>query len=78
MIDYKQLRSKFTEKLTEFDKEKLLKWIDFDQNREVVGRLLNGESVPIQYKTTTPYKLTDNRETIDSAVGDHHKYAMAA
>lgn len=36
MIDYKKLREKFTAKLNEFDEEKLLKWMDFDENRKVV------------------------------------------
>ncbi len=53
MIDYKQLKSKFTTTLNEFDKEKILKWIEFDQNREVVGRLLNGESANTTNKHLT-------------------------
>ncbi|GEM_PF-1974077 len=77
MIDYKKLREKFTAKLNEFDEEKLLKWMDFDENRKVVDRLLSGESVSIHYETTTPYRLTDKLENIDSAFGDN-SYATAA
>ena len=77
MIDYKKLRGEFTEKLSEFDKEMLLNWIDFDRNREVVSKLLNGERVSIQSETIIPHRLTDKRENIDSNDVDS-SYAMAA
>lgn len=77
MIDYKHLRHKFTEKLSEFDKDKLQNWIEFDQNRTALGKLLKGENVTLQYKTSTPYKLTDKRESIDSSV-EKYSYEKAS
>ena len=45
MIDYKKLRGEFSKKLQEFDKEKLVKWMEFDCNRDILSRLLHVEVV---------------------------------
>jgi len=70
MINYNNLRKKFTNKLKEFNKEKLVKWIEFDNNRDVLNKLLSGERVGIKIVTTRIYKLTDSRENIESTVDD--------
>lgn len=76
MIDYKELRTQFSQKLQEFDKKKLIKWLEFDLNREILGKLLCGEKVTIRFDTINTSKINDERENTNVA-GDN-SYALAA
>lgn len=76
MLDYKKLSKEFTKKLNQFDKDRLEQWIFFDQKRQELERLLNGEKVRIQIKSVSISKLVDPRENYKSA--GESNYALAA
>lgn len=76
MIDYKALKDKFSQKLQEFDKQKLATWLEFDQNREQLSKLIAGETIELKLESAKSSKLNDKRENCDVA-GDNN-YALAA
>ena len=76
MLDYKKLNGEFTKKLNQFDRQMLEQWVSFDQKRDDLEKLLNGEKVPIQVENVSVSKLFDPRESIPSA--GESNYALAA
>lgn len=76
MLNYKELSIKFTERLNSFDKDSLLKWIEFDQYRNTVAQLVSGETVKVKNTTLTQNILVDSKEKV--ALTGNTQYAMAA
>jgi hypothetical protein len=76
MLDYKKLRSEFTEKLNQFDADRLEQWISYDKRRKDLDRLLNGEKVTFHPDDIQVSILNDPRELI-SSIGESN-YALAA
>jgi hypothetical protein len=76
MLNYKELSIKFTERLNSFDKDSLLKWIEFDQYRNTIAQLVSGETVKVRNTTLTQNILVDNKEKV--ALTGNTQYAMAA
>lgn len=76
MLNYKELSIKFTERLNSFDKDSLLKWIEFNQYRDTVAQLISGEAVKVKNTTLTQNILVDNKEKV--ALTGNTQYAMAA
>ena len=76
MLDYKKLRSEFTEKLNLFDEDRLAQWISYDKRRKDLDRLLNGEKVTFHPDDIQVSILNDPRELISSA--GESNYALAA
>ena len=76
MLNYKELSIKFTERLNSFDKDSLLKWIEFDQYRNTIAQLVSGETVKVKNTTLTQNILVDNKEKV--ALTGNTQYAMAA
>ncbi|MDZ7900944.1 MAG: hypothetical protein U5N85_23320 [Arcicella sp.] len=76
MLNYQELSRKFTEKLNSFDKDFLLKWIEFDQYRDTIAQLVSGETVKVKNTTLTQNILVDNKEKV--ALTGNTQYAMAA
>lgn len=76
MLDYKKLNGEFTNKLNQFDRQMLEQWVSFDQKREDLEKLLNGEKVPIQVENISVSKLKDPRESVHAA--GESNYALAA
>lgn len=76
MLDYKKLKTEFTEKLAHFNEAMLLKWIKFDESRTILGKLLDGESIPLKYETERTNKINDIRENIN--ILNNCEFAMAA
>ena len=76
MLNYQELSKKFTEKLNSFDKDYLLKWVEFDQYRDTVAQLVSGETVKVKNTTLTQNILVDNKEQV--ALTGNTQYAMAA
>ncbi len=75
MLDYKKLKTDFTQKLLEFDKRDLLRWIRLDESRQL-DKLLCGETVLLFYLTKKVTKITDNRE--NRTVDESSDFATAA
>ena len=76
MLDYKKLSDEFTVKLSQFDEDRLEKWLSFDQSRQTCENLFNGEEVIIQTANIPVSKLSDPRELINSA--GESNYSLAA
>jgi hypothetical protein len=76
MLDYKKLKGEFTDNLNQFDRQMLEQWVSFDQKREDLEKLLNGEKVPIQVENISVSKLKDPREYVHAA--GESNYALAA
>ena len=76
MLNYKELSIKFTERLNSFDRDSLLKWIEFDQYRNTIAQLVSGETVKVKNTTLTQNILVDNKEKV--ALTGNTQYAMAA
>lgn len=76
MLNYQELSKKFTEKLNSFDKDSLLKWVEFDQYRDTIAQLVGGETVKVKNTTLTQNILVDNKEKV--ALTGNTQYAMAA
>ena len=77
MLNYQELSQKFTNKLNSFDKNQLLRWIEFDQYRDVVSKLIGGEMINVKSTTLSKNELSDMREDI-FAESSNSSYAMAA
>ena len=77
MLNYQELGQKFTNKLNSFDKNQLLRWIEFDQYRDVVSKLIGGEMINVKSTTLSKNELSDMREDI-FAESSNSSYAMAA
>ena len=76
MLNYKELSKRFTERLNSFDKDSLLKWIEFDQYRNTIAQLVSGETVKVKNTTLTQNILVDNKEKV--ALTGNTQYAMEA
>jgi len=76
MLDYKKLSSEFTEKLNQYDEDRLEQWISYDKIRKDLDRLLNGEKVTFHPDDIQVSILNDPRELISSA--GESNYALAA
>jgi hypothetical protein len=76
MLNYKELSKRFTARLNTFDKDSLLKWIEFDQYRNTIAQLVSGETVKVRNTTLTQNILVDNKENV--ALTGNTQYAMAA
>ncbi len=76
MLNYKKLKSEFTKKLAEFDEAKLLSWVKFDENRQLLEKLLSGETVSLFYLTKEVTKLNDHRE--NRTLKESSDFAIAA
>jgi hypothetical protein len=76
MLNYQELSIKFTERLNSFDKEFLLKWVEFNQYRDTIAQLVGGETVKVKNTTLTQNILVDNKEKV--ALTGNTQYAMAA
>ena len=76
MLDYKKINSEFTKKLTEFDEARLLSWIKFDERRQLLSKLLDGETVSLCLLTKAITKINDNRE--NRTDNESSEFAMAA
>jgi hypothetical protein len=77
MLNYQDLSFKFTEKLNTFSKEQLLRWVEFDQYRDTISKLVEGETVTVINTILSQNKLSDSREDINLIAGNS-SYAMAA
>ena len=76
MLNHKELSKKFTEKLNSFDKDSLLRWVGFDQYKNTIAQLVDGETVKVKNTTLTQNILVDNKEKV--ALSGNTQYAMAA
>ncbi len=76
MLNYQELSIKFTERLNSFDKEFLLKWVEFNQYRDTIAQLVSGETVKVKNTTLTQNILVDNKEKV--TLTGNTQYAMAA
>lgn len=76
MLDYKKLSRDFTDRLNQFDKDRLEQWVSFDLKREILNKLLDGENVLINVANVHVSKLVDPRENINLA--GESNYALAA
>ena len=76
MLNHKELSKKFTEKLNSFDKDSLLRWVEFDQYKNTIAQLVDGETVKVKNTTLTQNILVDNKEKV--ALSGNTQYAMAA
>ena len=77
MLNYQELNQKFTSKLNSFDENQLLRWMEFDQYRDVVSKLIGGEMINVKSTTLSKNELSDMREDIFAESGNS-SYAMAA
>ena len=77
MLNYQELNQKFTSKLNSFDENQLLRWMEFDQYRDVVSKLIGGEMINVKSTTLSKNELSDMREDI-FAESSNSSYAMAA
>lgn len=77
MFDYQILKIKFSQRLGTFGQEELLRWIDFDRNREAVSKLIAGETIKIENSILNKLIQFDERENISCEAGESN-YAMAA
>ena len=68
MLNYQELSIKFTERLNSFDKEFLLKWVEFNQYRDTIAQLVSGETVKVKNTTLTQNILVDNTTLIVETV----------
>lgn len=76
MLNYKKLKAEFTKTLAEFDEATLRNWVKFDENRQLLEKLLDGETVflsPLTKKVTT---ISDNRE--NRTTNESSEFATAA
>ena len=59
MLDYQELKIKFTERLNTFSKEDLIRWLEFERNRSAVSDLIAGETVNIENSTLSQLTQID-------------------
>lgn len=79
MIDYQDLKNKFRATLDTFNVEMLSRWIEFDQERDTVSKLLGGETVNVKNTTVNRVTLSDDKDKISlSSTIESSQYAMAA
>ena len=77
MLDYQELDAKFTQLLSKFSKEDLQAWVEFDKQREMLDRLLNGETVTFHSSEFHVKEFQGDFENVSSSAGNY-QYAMAA
>lgn len=78
MLDINKLNTKFDEILSSFTEEKVQQWIDFADERELIERLLKGESVDIVLDKINPKYLDSNEIVSEYSNVDGDNYALAA
>ena len=78
MLDLDKLNNKFDEILSTFTEEKLQHWIDFADQRELIERLLNGESVDISLDKVNPKYVESNKAIEIYSNAGENSYALAA
>ena len=79
MLNYKELSAKFTEILSSFSANDLKAWIKFDNQREELERLIEGEIVMVTFDDFSVSRLYDVNEEIIVIQGqNNYQYAMAA
>jgi hypothetical protein len=78
MLDIKQLNDKFDEILSSFTEEKVQQWIDFANERDLVERLLRGESIDIVLDKVNPKYVSTNRIVAKYSNAGENNYALAA
>ena len=78
MLNYKELDAKFTQLLSNFSKEDLKAWLEFDKQREMLDRLLNGETVTFHSPAFNPQRVSLVENNHISVPGGNYQYAMAA
>lgn len=76
MLNYKKLSNDFSVRLKQFDDIKLLQWVEFDNNRNFLDKLLNGETVSLKLVPAKIQKINDLRESISNL--DNYDFAFAA
>jgi len=77
MLDYQELKIKFTERLNTFSKEDLIRWLEFERNRSAVSDLIAGETVNIENSTLSQLIQIDKIEKVSFELGESN-YTMAA
>ena len=79
MLNYKELSSRFTEILSSFSVTDVKEWLEFDNQRESLERLTNGESITMLFEDFPICRLHDKKEEIlISQSAGNYQYAMAA
>ncbi len=77
MLNYKELKSEFSKILSSFSASDLQEWIEFDNQREELERLTNGERVVMCFNDFSVSRLYDLKENIIT-VQNTYQYAIAA
>jgi len=77
MLDYQELKIKFTERLNTFSREDLIRWLEFERNRSAVSDLIAGETVNIENSTLSQLIQIDKIEKVSFELGESN-YTMAA
>jgi hypothetical protein len=83
MLDYQELKNKFTAKLNEFDEQRLAEWISFDQQRQIICLLGEGQIEQLEtvkgelQSMIMPGDLAQNVEQIVE-IKSSPQYSMAA
>ena len=77
MLDYQELKIKFTERLNTFSREDLVRWLEFERNRSAVPDLIAGETVNIENSTLGQLTPIDKIEKVSFELGESN-YTMAA
>lgn len=77
MLDYQELKIKFTERLNTFSREDLVRWLEFERNRSAVSDLIAGETVNIENSTLSQLTQIDKIEKVSFELGESN-YTMAA
>lgn len=78
MLDINKLNTKFDEILFSFTEDKVQQWIDFADKRELMERLLNGDSVDIVLDKINPKYIEPDMIASKYSSAGENNYALAA
>lgn len=77
MLNYKELDTRFSEIMSTFSEERLISWLAFDEQREMLESLLQEDTVTT-YHNIKIAKLVDALETFQSEASGDSTYTLAA
>lgn len=83
MLNRTGLRERVLKRISEISDEEMLRWLEFDQQREIMSHLLNGENVAIPYKiggviNASIEMVVPQPTLVDMAKAGEYSFAMAA
>lgn len=80
MLDLDKIYTDFQVLINQFDSDSLDAWLEFDNDRLMLSKLLSGETITwsIEYSQEKSPNVTTSSNYRDSFSGDNYLYRLAA